>query len=162
MKTVVVVLAVLCGIALAFVAPLPANAAETVDGSRAGVVANAQRAGSLGTCKTVYAYRYRKNPVYGFLYWKYIAQVKWCWKNHLITKIERWRDYWCCKAFTGWRWKGYGPQISSGGVGSLEYFWKSRGRFEQCLPYVLCTNDVSPWVAFRLHPGGGWRYATGT
>lgn len=164
MKSLVVAFALM---ALAFAAPLPAAAQtspdEMVEGNIAGQILLAEREdASRGTCKTVYAYRYLKNPLYGFYYWKYFEQVKWCWKNGAISFTKRWRWVECCHVGTGWDFYGHIGSNLQGGVGKDEFYAWTQGKFKQCLPYVLCTNVKTPWVALRVHAGGGWQYATGT
>src|ERR671923_1482496 len=90
-----------------------------------------------GTCRTRWARATRRN-LFWFVVFRYIEQVRWCWRNNAITYF--WRDRWaCCTAFS-WSFDGHVgtncvyEHCRGRGVGTYSTNAWTQGHFHACVP----------------------------
>lgn len=112
---------------------------------------------SRGTCRTRWARATRTN-LFRFVVFRYNEQVRWCWKDGVITYF--WRDRWPSDTSFGWAFDGHigsnciYEHCSGRAVGTYSTDAWTQGAFHACVPHFICTYKY-PLVDIWVHGDGG-------
>jgi hypothetical protein len=111
---------------------------------------------SPGTCRTRWVRATRRNLVW-FVVFRYNQQVRWCWRNGVITYF--WRDRWPSNTAFSWDFDGHVgsnctyEHCSGRGVGTYSTSAWTQGHFHACVP-SYCLHKY-PLVSIWVHGDGG-------
>jgi hypothetical protein len=110
------------------------------------------------TCKYVRGKRYYTN-IFGQTLWAYFERIDWCYSaNKILSKSRtRWGEVYA----PFWAFAGHTGSTESGGVGSTSYRSWTQGRFNLCMPYVLCAQNKYPWLDITVYGTGSYSGSQG-
>jgi hypothetical protein len=104
--------------------------------------------------------------MWGWVMWRYIQRVTWCWSGDQITYINRYRYPSDIQYF--WQWQGH---VSSSCneencgklAGNYQAFVATTGEFSYCYAmWVGCFKTVLPHIMMAVTAGGGYAWTAGT
>ena len=111
---------------------------------------------SPGACRTRWARATRRNLA-GFVVFRYNEQVRWCWRNGVISYF--WRDRWPSDTSFSWAFDGHigsnctFEHCSGRGVGGYSTDAWTQGNFHACITWY-CPHKY-PVVDIWVHGDGG-------
>ena len=111
---------------------------------------------SPGACRTRWARATRRNLA-GFVVFRYNQQVRWCWRNGVISYF--WRDRWPSDTSFSWAFDGHigsnctYEHCNGRGVGSYSTDAWTQGNFHACITWY-CPHKY-PVVDIWVHGDGG-------
>jgi len=109
-----------------------------------------------GTCRTRWARATRHNLAWQIVF-RYNEQVRWCWRNNVITYF--WRDRWPSNTAWGWSFDGHTgsncvyEHCSGRGVGTYSTDAWTQGAFHACITWYCPQKN--PVVDIWVHGDGG-------
>jgi hypothetical protein len=157
MRRIAVVAAVLLVSAGAGAAPGSAQEPDAGESRAGSFTSGVARSTTLGSCKTVTAWRGFRLFFLQTYAWKYFERISWCYNGRRLTSFtyRRWPEVYV----PTWDFKGHIGFQASGGEGSRSARRWTQGKFRQCAAW--CFQTKTPWVDLLVRRDGSWSYATG-